>query len=81
MENAVLVADAVSVRGHPQGRERIEEAGSESTEATIAKAGVPLGVAQILEGVAEIEEGVTARFEDAEVHRGVAERAAHEELE
>src|SRR5262249_32490763 len=42
VEDAVVVADAVSIRGIPERRHRVEEARSQPAEAAIAEPGVPL---------------------------------------
>ena len=48
-EDAVLVADAVAVGGQSDGGHRVQEAGSQPTEAAVTQTGVLLYVLQLLD--------------------------------
>ena len=61
---------------------RVEEAGRQPAEAAVAEAGVPLGLAQVLQAVARARAApVGALVEQAQVDQAVAQRAAHQELQ
>ena len=79
-EHAVLVADAVAEHRQLQRRAGIEEAGREAAEAAVAEAGVGLLGDHVLHLRAEAAQGAAELVLDAEVERGVAQGAAHEEL-
>ncbi len=54
MEDSVVVADAVAVGGDLQCGQRIQEARRKPPEPAIAKAGIPFGVAQFLQLIAQV---------------------------
>ena len=80
LEEAVFVVDAVAVTGHAQGGERFQEAGSQASQAAVAKAGIGFAVENFLEADAESGEHFAAKFLEAQVRQVVAQRAAHEEF-
>jgi len=48
-ENAVVIANAVSVGGEAERGHRVKEAGGQSTEAAIAESGVLFNLLQLLD--------------------------------
>lgn len=64
-----------------EGGHRVEEAGGEAAEAAVAEGGILLLINHVLEVVPELLEGNLVGLVEVEVHEGVEERAAHEELE
>jgi hypothetical protein len=78
MEDAVVVAEAVAVGGIAERGQRVQEARGQPSEAPVAETGVPLGLAQILEAVAEIVQGLAALVEQSHVDQAVPERAPHQ---
>ena len=80
-EQAVVVADAVAVRGDRQGRHAVHETGGEPAEAAIAERGVRLEPAQHGEIDAELRQRRLHRLDDAEVGHRVEQHAADQEFE
>jgi hypothetical protein len=80
LEDSELVADAVPQRGHFERRERIDEAGRETAEATVAEARLIFRRQQLLEVEAEFRHGRPRVVVDAEVDEVVAEMRPHQEL-
>jgi hypothetical protein len=56
VEDAVVVAEAVTVRGVTEGGQRIQEARRQTTQPAVAQARVPLRLAEVLETVAQLAE-------------------------
>jgi hypothetical protein len=82
LEQAELVIDAVAERRVVERGERIEEARGEAAEAAVAQAHVHLGVADLLEILAErLERGHARSSEQAGGEQVVAEQPAHEVFE
>ena len=79
-EEAVLVVNAVADGGEVERSQRVEKAGGETTEATIAERHVVFFIARFLEGVTEVVEGFVDLIEDAGGNHVVGKEAAHEEL-
>ena len=80
-EQAVVVADAVAVRGDGQRRHAVHETGGEAAEAAIAERRVGLDPAQVRKIDAELVERFRHRLRDAEIGQGVEQQAADQELE
>src|SRR5262249_43973444 len=72
MEDAVVVAKAVSVAGIAESRHRIEKAGGQSAETPVAEARIPLGLAEILETVTQVGQRLSARVAEAHGDQAVA---------
>ena len=80
-EEAIVVANAVAVRGDGQRRHAVHETGGEPTEAAIAERGVRLDSAQIRKIDAKLIERFAHWLSDAEIGQGVEQQAADQELE
>ena len=80
-EEAIVVADAVAVRGDGQRRHAVHETGGEATEAAIAERGVRLDSAQLRKLDAKLIERFAHWLSDAEIGQGVEQQAADQELE
>ena len=80
LEEAVLVVDAVADGGEVESGQRVEKAGSEATQATIAECHVVFFIARLLKGVTEVVEGFVDLIEDPRGNHVVGKEAAHEEL-
>ena len=80
LEESVFVIDAVAVTGHAQRGERFKEAGSQASQAAVAKASVGFAVEDFVEADAESGEDFAAELFDAQVGQVVAQRATHEEF-
>jgi hypothetical protein len=81
MKDSVVVAQAVPVTGVAEGGQRIEKARGETAEPTIAEAGVPLRLAEILEAVAQLGQSLGAGVEEPHGDQAVSQRPAHEVFE
>ncbi len=81
LEHAVVVTDAVAVRGNAERRHALDEAGGEPAEAAVAEAGVGLERAQAVEIDVQFGERIAHGFGDAEVVEVVEQQAADEEFE
>jgi hypothetical protein len=81
LENAVLVAQAVTRRREPERRHGIEETRGEPAEAAVAQARVRLDVEQLHPLSATLVEGLADDRIEHQVHDGVGERAADQELD
>ncbi|MPM34064.1 hypothetical protein SDC9_80645 [bioreactor metagenome] len=79
-EDAVLVADAVADAGHVHRRQRVDEAGGEPPEATVAEAGLHLLAAQGGQIDAALLEALLGDLVQVGGHQGVAELAAEQVL-
>ena len=80
LEDAVLVLDAVTERRHAKGGEGVDEAGGQTTQATIAEARLVFGVDDFLGGESEVLDGLVELVGQAGVEQRVLELLAHEEL-
>ena len=80
-EQAVVVADAIAMRGDGQRRHAVHEAGGETAEAAVAERGVGLDPAQVREIDAELVERLRHRLGDAEIGHRVEQQAADQEFE
>ena len=80
-EQAVIVADAVAVGRNRQGRHAFHEAGSKPAEAAVAEGGIGLDLAQAVEVDAKPGQGLAHRLGQAEIHQGIEQQPAHQELE
>ena len=81
VEDAVVVAEAVAVGRVAESGQGIHEAGRQPTQAAVPEARVPLGLAEILETVAELAESLTHLVVQAQVDQAVAQRPTHQVLE
>eukprot|EP00047_Mylnosiga_fluctuans_P003292 m.228426 g.228426 ORF g.228426 m.228426 type:complete len:867 (+) comp11740_c0_seq1:45-2645(+) len=81
LEDTILVADAVPVRGQRQRGHRVEEARSKATKTAVAEAGIDLNLLELLHLQAHLVESLGAQTTDAQVDHGIGERAAHVELQ
>mmetsp|Transcript_26865 Transcript_26865/g.64093 ORF Transcript_26865/g.64093 Transcript_26865/m.64093 type:complete len:232 (+) Transcript_26865:2073-2768(+) len=77
----MLVADAIPPRGEVERGHGVEEARGEAPEAAVAERRILLLLHHVLELVANLLESLLVGLLEVEVHEGVEERAAHEELE
>ena len=80
LEDAVLVLDAVTERGHAEGRERVDEAGGETAEAAVAEARLVFDVDDVLRLEAQVLDGFVELVDHAGVEQCVTQLLAHEEL-
>ena len=80
-EQAVVVADAIAMRGDGERRHAVHEAGGETPEAAVAERGVGLDPAQIGEVDAEFIERFGHRRCDAEIGHRVEQQAPDQEFE
>ena len=55
LEDAIVVSQTVSVRSQSQRGHRVEEAGREATQATVAQTGISLLLLQLLDVQAELK--------------------------
>ena len=81
VKDAVLVADAVTVGGQLQGGQGVKETRSQSAQTAVAQASVPLGIAEVFEGVAKLAQGLATSIGHANVQHGVAKGAPHQEFQ
>mmetsp|Transcript_41521 Transcript_41521/g.96930 ORF Transcript_41521/g.96930 Transcript_41521/m.96930 type:complete len:774 (+) Transcript_41521:686-3007(+) len=81
LEHTVLITDTVAPSRQVEGGHRVEEAGGEAAEATVAEGCVLLLVDHVLEVVPNLLKSSAVGLLEVEVHEGVEERATHEELE
>ena len=81
LEQAVLVADAVTVGSDAQCRHAVEQAGGEPAQAAIAQGSVGLDLEHRLGIDAERAHGLRGRLVEAEIAQGVGEQAADQEFE
>ena len=80
-EHAVIVADAVTVRGDTQRRHALHEAGGQPPEAAIAQRGVVLDVAQLVVVHAQFGERRTHAIDQAQVVQRIMQQPADEEFQ
>ncbi len=80
LEDAELVADAVAHGRDLQGRQRIDEAGRESPEATVAETGLHFLLPQFVEVEAKLADRLAHRVVDAQVDQLVAEVRSHQDF-
>jgi len=80
IEDAELVADAVADRRQLEGGQRVEEAGGEPAEATVAEAGLLLVLDQLVVRQPEVGQRRPQRGLDAEGQDVVAELRAEQVL-
>ena len=81
MEHAILVADAVAVGRQRQGRQGVQEAGREPSQAAVTETSIPLRFAQVFELVAELVHRLRRRVEKPEIHEAVSQGTPHQELQ
>src|SRR5210317_2287687 len=81
VEHPVLVADAIADDRQRQRGAAVEEAGSETTEAAVAKARVMFAFAHILEIQPDALQGFARLIFNAEIQESVAQQAPHQEFE
>ena len=79
-EDAVAVLDAIAERRHTQRGERIDEARSQTAEATIAQTRLVLGVGHLLRVETEFLHRGFELLGQARVQQRVAQLLAHQEL-
>ncbi len=80
-EHAVLVAQAVALDRQLQGGAAVEETGRQAPQSAVAKPGVRLGLGDLLQEQTQVVESSFRLVADAQVEHGVAQGAAHEELQ
>ena len=80
LEDAVLVLDAVAECRHAQRGQRVDEAGGQTAQATVAERGLVLGVDDVLVIEAELLDGLVELLGQACVEQRVAQLLAHQEL-
>ena len=80
LEDAVLVLDAITECRHAQRSERIDEAGGQTAETTVAEAWLVLGVDDVLHGEAEFLDRSIELLGQTGVEQSVAQLLTHEEL-
>ncbi len=73
-EQAVIVADAIAIRGDGQRRHALHEAGSEASQAAIAERGIRLHLAQLVEIDVEAGQGLANRGSDPKIVQRVHEQ-------
>ena len=80
LEDAVLVLDAVAECRHAQRGQRVDEAGGQTAQATVAERGLVLGIDDVLVIEAELLDGLVELLGQAGVEQRVAQLLAHQEL-
>ena len=80
LEQAVTVEDAVAGNGQFQGGAGVEEAGGQTTEATVAKGCVRLLLEHLGQVDAEAGQGLPGLVDQAEVRQVIEQGSSHEEL-
>ena len=80
LEDAVLVLNAIAECRHAQRGERIDEAGGQTAEATVAEARLVLGVDDVLHGEAEFLDRGVELLGQTGVEQRVAQLLAHQEF-
>jgi hypothetical protein len=80
-EQAIVVADAIAMRGDRERRHAVHEAGGEAPEAAVAERGVGFDPAQVREVDAELIEGFRHRLGDAEIGHRVEQQAPDQKFE
>ena len=80
-EKAVVVADAVAVRGDLKGRHAVHEAGGEAAEAAVAERRVRLDPPEFAQVDAEFMQRFGHRLGDAEIGHRVEKQPADQEFE
>ena len=80
LEDAVLVLNAITECRHAQRGERIDEAGGQTAEATVAEARLVLGVDDVLHGEAEFLDRGVELLGQTGVEQRVAQLLAHQEF-
>ena len=77
LEDAVLVLDAIAECRHAQRCERINEAGGQTAEATVAEARLVLGVDDVRHGEAEFLDRGIELLGQTGVEQSVAQLLTH----
>ena len=77
LEDAVLVLDAITECRHAQRSERIDEAGGQTAETTVAEAWLVLGVDDVLHGEAEFLDRGIELLGQTGVEQSVAQLLTH----
>ena len=80
-ENAVVIAETVAHAREVQRRHRVEIAGRETSEATVAEARVRLEVTKVVPVDAEVLEGLATELVRLQVDDVVAQETSDQELE
>ena len=80
-EQAVVVADAVAVRGDLKGRHAVHETGGEAAEAAVAERRVRFDPPKFGQVDAELVQRLGHRLGDAEIGHRVEQQPADQELE
>ena len=80
-EQAVFIADAITVAGNTQGRHAFHEAGGQTAQATVAERRVGLQHTDALKVHTELGQGFASDLQHAEVAQAVVEQAADEKFQ
>ncbi len=80
-KQTVVVANAVTMRGDLQRRHAFHEAGCKASQAAIAKRGIRLHLAQLVEINIEAGQGVAELLGEAEIGQRVHEQAPNQKFE
>ena len=80
LEDAVLVLDAVAECRHAQGSEGVDEAGGQTTQATVAQTRLVFGVDDFLRVEAQSLHGLIELVGETGVEQCVLQLLAHQEL-
>ncbi len=80
LEHTVVVADAVAAPWQAKRSQRVEEAGGQTPQATVAEAGVVLFVDQLFKIQPHLFQRVFNVAVDAQCQQGIREGAANQKL-
>ena len=80
LEHTILVADATATRPVVEGSERIQEAGCETSEATVSECPVRLRLLECIEIQSQLLDGLLQLFMTGQIQDVVTECTAHQEL-
>src|SRR5690606_17645736 len=80
-EQAMLITNAVAVRGQTQGRHALHEAGCQAPEAAVAQCRIRLDLTDALELDTELGHGLAGHIEQTEIAQVVHQQATDEEFQ
>ena len=81
LEQAVLVVDAVTVAGHPEGRQRVQKASGQPAEPAVAQGRVRLTRLDCRPIRSEIAQRFPAGLANSEIEQVVSERLPDQKLD
>ena len=80
LEHAIVVADAAAVRRVSESRQRIQEAGSQSSQTAVAKGSVRLLILDQVQITAQLLKRLLDLIVEGQVNQVIAQGAPHQEL-